>query len=516
MSRSALPVGSRLGEMEILRVLAHGGFGIVYLARDHSLDRDVAVKEYMPSHLADRSQGEHVVVRSPADAETYALGLRAFVNEAKLLAQFSHSAMVKVFRIWEANGTAYMAMPYLRGPTLIEVRNSMSAPPTEAWLRSVIDPLLDALEMLHAQGFYHRDIAPDNVLVSGPGLPVLLDFGAARRVIGDRTQSFTAVLKPRYAPIEQYAETTKLRQGPWTDLYALAAMVTYLLDGLAPPPATARSIHDEMHVLADRDIPGVSRAFLSAMDWALAVRPQDRPQSVAALRDALNGRLTPPLPDRERRPPPLPQARTAPVPVSAPPFPTTVRLHGGKPARAGFFAASRPWLVVPTSLLVAVTVAWSLIPNTSTDQPPARAEPAAKPTTSRPLDAPLAAAPAAATAELLPPATLQVTAASTALPAVESAAAPRVSALTVQRSEHDIAAERARHAKVKKSTSRKIAQDRNVAAGPAAPSVGPAELCASRNFFFRPYCIQRRCEEPRFKAVAQCVQLRQMARRHDD
>ena len=496
MSRSALPLGSRLGEMEILRVLANGGFGIVYLARDHSLDRDVAVKEYMPSHLADRSEGQQVTVRSPDDAETYALGLQAFVNEAKLLAQFSHSAMVKVFRIWEANGTAYMAMPYLRGPTLIEVRNSMSAPPTERWLRSVIDPLLDALEMLHAQGFYHRDIAPDNVLVSGPGLPVLLDFGAARRVIGDRTQSFTAVLKPRYAPIEQYAETTKLRQGPWTDLYALAAMVTFLLDGLPPPPATARSVHDEMHLLADRDIPGVSRTFLSAIDWALAVRPRDRPQSVAALRDALNGRLTPPPADRERLPAPVSETVTAPVPVNVPPFPATVRLHGARFARAGRFAP-RPWLVVPASLLAALTVAWSVLPGMPT--------------------APMTT-PAPTTAQLSPPAALQVTApASTALPTVESAAMPRVSALATERADDNVAtAERAPQAKVKRSTARKIAPERHLAAAPPAPSVGPADLCAGRNFFFRPYCIQRRCDEPRFKAVPQCVQLRQVARRHDD
>ena len=186
-----------------------------------------------------------VAVRSASEGETFALGLKSFVNEAKLLARFSHPAMVKVYHFWEGNGTAYMVMPYLRGPTLKDVRRSMSEPPTEAWLRSVIDPLLDALEMLHAEGFYHRDISPDNVLLSGAGLPVLLDFGAARHVIGDRTQPLTAVLKPNFAPIEQYAESKQLRQGPWTDLYALGALVTYLLDGSPPPASTARAIHDE-------------------------------------------------------------------------------------------------------------------------------------------------------------------------------------------------------------------------------------------------------------------------------
>ena len=123
---------------------------------------------------------------------------------------------------------------------------------------------------------------------------MLLDFGAARHLIGDRTQSLTAVLKPNFAPIEQYAESRQLRQGPWTDLYALGALVKYLLDGKPPPASTARSIHDEMEVLAGRRIDGVSTPFLAAIDWALAVRPADRPQSVQALRDALTGRIAPP------------------------------------------------------------------------------------------------------------------------------------------------------------------------------------------------------------------------------
>ena len=187
MNASALPPGSRLGELEILRVLAVGGFGIVYLARDHALDRDVALKEFMPSRLVDRSAGMQVSVRSVSDGETFALGLKSFVNEARLLARFSHPAMVKVYHFWEANGTAYMVMPYLRGPTLKDVRRSMSEPPTEAWLRSVIDPLLDALEMLHAEGFYHRDISPDNVLLAASR-----PAGAARLRRGDDTSSAIA------------------------------------------------------------------------------------------------------------------------------------------------------------------------------------------------------------------------------------------------------------------------------------------------------------------------------------
>src|ERR1700712_3217201 len=214
MDRTSLPPGTQLGDLEVIRVLAVGGFGIVYLARDHSLDRVVAVKEFMPTHLARRTGGEHVELMSTGDAETYRLGLRSFVDEAKLLARLSHPSIVKVHSFWEANGTPYMGMPYLRGPTLGDVRRSMSEAPTEVWLRSVVDPLLDALGMLHAEGICHRDISPDNVVLSEAGLPVLLDFGAARTLVGDHTQSVTAVLKPSYAPIEQFAAAKHLRQGP--------------------------------------------------------------------------------------------------------------------------------------------------------------------------------------------------------------------------------------------------------------------------------------------------------------
>src|SRR5438552_17621153 len=135
----ALPPGTRFGELEILRVLGVGGFGIVYLAQDHSLERQVALKEYMPAALAARSGGSHITVRSAAFAETYAIGLRSFVNEARLLARFDHPSLVKVYRFWEDNGTAYMVMPFLQGVTLRDARRSIDSAPAEDWIRSVID-----------------------------------------------------------------------------------------------------------------------------------------------------------------------------------------------------------------------------------------------------------------------------------------------------------------------------------------------------------------------------------------
>lgn len=291
---SALPVGARLGEFELLQVLGVGGFGIVYLAFDHALEREVAVKEYMPASLAGRTETMHVSLRSQSDAETFALGLKSFVNEARLLARFDHPSLLKVHRFWEGNGTAYMAMPVMRGRTVKDVRADMQQPPDEAWLRAILYPLLGAIEKLHSEGVYHRDIAPDNIQIEPDGHPVLLDFGAARRVISDKSQALTAILKPAYAPIEQYAEVGSVRQGPWTDIYALGATLHYLLLGRPPPPATARAVHDDMSALARQRLPGCSEHFLGTIDWMLSPRPADRPQSVAQLRAALDGQALPP------------------------------------------------------------------------------------------------------------------------------------------------------------------------------------------------------------------------------
>ena len=313
----ALPAGTRFGEFEIVRVLGVGGFGIVYLAQDHSLERPVALKEYMPASLAARGTGPQITVRSSAFAETYAIGLRSFINEARLLARFDHPSLVKVYRFWEDNATAYMVMPYLQGTTLRDARRRLTHAPAEAWIRSVVAPILSALELLHREGVFHRDVAPDNILLPKDGPPVLLDFGAARRVISDRTQSLTAILKPSYAPIEQYAEMTQLRQGPWTDLYALGAVVHYLVHGTPPPPATARAVAEEGQAPLGSAVPGLSPRFLDAMRWMLAVRPNERPQSVADLRAVLDGDAEVPAHGRPLTLPGIPAALPAQSPAVA-------------------------------------------------------------------------------------------------------------------------------------------------------------------------------------------------------
>lgn len=303
-SGNALPIGTRIGEFEIRGLVGEGGFGIVYKAYDHNLERQVALKEYLPSSLAARQADTTVKVKSARQEETFAAGLRSFVNEARLLAQFDHPSLVKVFRFWEEHGTAYMVMPLYEGETLKQAVRKRDSAPDEAWLRGILDPLLDALEVIHRSDCLHRDISPDNILLLADGRPVLLDFGAARRVIGDMTQALTVILKPGYAPIEQYDEVPHLKQGAWTDLYALAAVIHYAVRGKPPPAAVGRSIKDTYQPLAEALAGRYSARLLALIDRTLSPLPNQRPQSVAEFRQLLG-------------PPPLGAAKHGPVAASS-------------------------------------------------------------------------------------------------------------------------------------------------------------------------------------------------------
>jgi len=313
----ALPAGTLIEGYRITRVLGEGGFGIVYLAWDLALDRPVAIKEYMPSSLAVRAHTSFgVSARSEQYRETFEAGLKSFLNEARLLARFDHPALVKVFRFWQANRTAYMAMPYYEGPTLKAALALRDGPVSEAQLREWLKPLLDALAAIHRVQCYHRDVSPDNILLTDTG-PLLLDFGAARRVISDMTQALTAVLKPGYAPIEQYGGAAA--QGPWTDLYALAGVVHFAITGRPPLPSVERVVNDTQPSLASTHAGQYGEKFLRAIDTALSMRPEARPQDVAQFVAML-----------DVAPPPAPSPAPVPVPAREAPKTTSVFRRASK------------------------------------------------------------------------------------------------------------------------------------------------------------------------------------------
>ena len=373
MSAHTLPEGTRLRDHEIIGLIGEGGFGIVYLAYDHSLQRRVAIKEYMPSAMASRANtSSSVVVKSERHLDTFRLGLKSFVNEARLLARFDHPSLVKVYRFWEENGTAYMVMPYYEGPTLKRALAELGRPPDEAELRAWLRPLLDALTVMHASQCYHRDIAPDNILLTAAG-PLLLDFGAARRVISDMTHALTVMLKPGFAPIEQYGEVSTMAQGAWTDLYALASVVYAAVTGHAPMSSVERLMDDRLEPLGVLAAGRYSEPFLTAIDAALSLRPNDRPQDVAAFRRLMEGRASPAGPPQAFAstysaplelmlpeptvPPPVAVRAVAPLPVigSPPPPPPLTVTPSAVPTSSPAPAASPLSPPLPLPLPVSVS-----------------------------------------------------------------------------------------------------------------------------------------------------------------
>lgn len=269
-----LAIGARLRHFEVTGHLGEGGFGIVYLAHDLRLDRKVAIKEYMPSSLAWRTSEAQISVRSERDRDTFDVGLSSFRNEARLLAHFDHPSLVKVYDYWDDNGTAYMAMPFYQGTTLKQFLADQGAPAGEEWLKQLLQSIAGALGAMHSENCLHRDISPDNILLRDNGVPLLLDFGAARRVISDRTHNLTVILKPGYAPVEQYAETSSHQQGPWTDIYALAAVSYLAITGKVPVQSVSRMMRDDLPPLATLAADDIARHFCagSTRHWRFGPR----------------------------------------------------------------------------------------------------------------------------------------------------------------------------------------------------------------------------------------------------
>ena len=283
--RLALPQGTRIRDFEFHRVLGYGGFGITYLGWNVTLDIPVAIKEYLPADLATREQDLSVVPQTSQAASDFQWGLERFLDEARTLARFQHPNVVRVHHFFEAHSTAYIAMDYVEGEDLsayLTRKGTLS----EDELKGILYPLLDALEVVHQADFLHRDIKPGNIVLrDSDGSPVLLDFGSARQAIGAKSRSVTSIVTPGYAPIEQYS--SRGRQGPWTDIYALGGVCYRALTGQVPEDATDRVRNDPLIPVAQRCAGQASQEFLSAIDVALSVDEGDRPQSVGAWREVL-------------------------------------------------------------------------------------------------------------------------------------------------------------------------------------------------------------------------------------
>jgi len=285
--RQVLSAGTVLNDQYRLeRVLGVGGFGITYEAWDLALVRPVAIKEYFPAEFATREASLIVRPVSSQHDGIFQHCLRSFEREARTLAQFRHPSIVRVMRVFAANGTAYMVMEFERCPSLADWLDGLGRRPSQGEIDRIVGPLSAALEILHAASFIHRDVAPDNILIRDDGNPVLIDFGAARQVVAEASRNLTGIVKQGFSPPEQYALDQKL-QGPWTDIYALGAILYLMVTGQKPLPAPERQLGIEMATAVEAAEPGYRASFLEGIDKALAIQPGDRPQTLSALRQAL-------------------------------------------------------------------------------------------------------------------------------------------------------------------------------------------------------------------------------------
>ena len=379
--RNALPLQSMLQEYRIEQVLGAGGFGITYRARDTNLDKDVALKEYLPGQLALRAPDGMVVPQGTTHESGYRWGLERFLLEARTLAKFSHPHIVRVLRYFEANATAYMVMDYEKGDPLKTVLQH-DPQPSEAKLKALAGPLLDGLAAVHATGFLHRDIKPDNIVVRADGSPVLIDFGAARQALGGETKSLTSILTPGYAPLEQYSGEGK--QGPWTDLYAMGGVLYRAVADRNPPDAVSRIRGDPLRASLAAVRARYSEPFLRAIEWALVLDEKQRPQSVEQWRVALLGDATMVAPA-----PPIQAAGSRDQPALK---------EAGPPRRLRRW----PWIVAAVALVVAGA---NLVRKQRGDLPlPPRSEPSRQESppavqAPRPAPTPAAAGPAPPPAE---------------------------------------------------------------------------------------------------------------------
>ncbi|RBP41235.1 serine/threonine protein kinase [Roseimicrobium gellanilyticum] len=338
----ALPIGFRLDHYQIHRTLGVGNFGVTYQAHSHRFNLPCVIKELLPGDFATRSTPtQEIVPLSTSLMRGFKHCQQDFLREATILSRLNHPNVVKILDLFDRNGTSYYVMPFAHGITFekyLEDRGP-GAPPGESELLSLLHPLLDGLETVHGVGYLHRDIKPENILVlAGSSQPLLIDFGAARQLIANRSRQMDAVLTRGYAPFEQYGSSDK--QGPYTDIYAVGASLYRAITGTPPPESIERlgENGDQYRPLAQRrELGAYSEKFRKAIDTALIVQAKLRPQTVAAWREFLppapattsgNGTATGTLPPTKIPPtvgpPPLPPF-TRPT-QSPPPPPPPVRV----------------------------------------------------------------------------------------------------------------------------------------------------------------------------------------------
>ena len=283
-SNSALPENTILENYRIARPIASGGFSIVYLAYDE-YGSPVAIKEYLPAGLSLRGQGQILPTITPEHVNLFRYGMKCFFEEGRALARISHPNVVRVINFFRANETVYMVMQYERGRTLQEHIVQRKGEIKENFIRHVFVQLMNGLREVHTNKLLHFDLKPANIYIRNDGIPVLLDFGAARQTLITDAPKLNPMYTPGFAAPEQYKNRETL--GPWTDIYSIGASMFACLSGMAPQAADQRLEKDRMQVVAKTFKGKYSKDLLEIIDWCLEMDYLKRPQSVFSLQKAI-------------------------------------------------------------------------------------------------------------------------------------------------------------------------------------------------------------------------------------
>lgn len=288
-TNAALPEGLEVGGYRIVRKIASGGFSIVYLADDPD-GVPVAVKEYLPSSLVERGQGELVPCVAVENLPTYRNGLKCFFEEGRALARVLHPNVVRVLNFFRANDTVYMVMAYERGRSLQELIMRYRGKPgravvPERHIRRLFAQVMNGLREVHANRLLHLDLKPANVYLRQDGSPILLDFGAARQTLTQGAPKLFPMYTPGFAAPELYRRNQHL--GPWTDIYGLGASMYACMIGSPPQPADQRGTHDKVDAALALAVKLYSQQLVDIVHWCLKQNPLERPQSVFVLQRAL-------------------------------------------------------------------------------------------------------------------------------------------------------------------------------------------------------------------------------------
>ncbi|MBI2961020.1 MAG: serine/threonine protein kinase [Betaproteobacteria bacterium] len=279
-----LPAGYQLQNYRIARMLSGGGFSIVYLAYDER-DEPVAIKEYLPSQLALRKEGDALPSIAEENVAKFRYGMKCFFAEGRSLARLSHPNVVRVLNFFRANETVYMVMRYERGRTLQQHIRARGSGIRENFIRHVFTLLLNGLREVHSHKLLHLDIKPANIYIRSDGTPVLIDFGGARQTLAEDGVRLNPMYTPGYAPPEQYRRRELM--GPWTDIYSAGASMYTCLAGTAPQAADQRVDKDRYVSATKLWADKYSRQLLQTIDWCLQLDHLKRPQSVLALQKVL-------------------------------------------------------------------------------------------------------------------------------------------------------------------------------------------------------------------------------------